>query len=72
MFASPWHIYTQRSSALDDLYSLLCVAQFYIMNNRLPWVTYIIEQRKQGKNINYLDRKNFIKLRLSHQHTFDR
>lgn len=43
MFASPWHIYTQRSSALDDLYSLLCVAQFYIMGNRLPWVTYIIE-----------------------------
>ena len=42
MFASIDHIVRKRASQLDDLYSLLCVAYYFVMD-KLPWTDYIEE-----------------------------
>ena len=40
LFASIEHIMRSRVSQLDDLYSLLCVA-YYFVKGTLPWIAYI-------------------------------
>ena len=40
LFASIEHMMRSRASQLDDLFSLLCVA-YYFVNGTLPWIDYI-------------------------------
>ena len=52
MYASPDHIERKRASHLDDLYSLLCVA-FWFMIGSLPWFDYIEELHEKKKSSNF-------------------
>ena len=40
MASSPDHIINRRASIVDDLYSLLCVAYFFVFET-LPWLDYM-------------------------------
>ena len=66
LFASIQHILRSRVSQLDDLYSLLCVAHYFIIGT-LPWIDYIekfhskVNQCPQN-NLYRVDR--YIKLRV--------
>ena len=69
LLASYDHIRNRRSGAVDDIYSLLCVAHLFIYGT-LPWQAYWDELKStHGKTKN--QRRTFLKLRKEHKETFD-
>ena len=71
--ASLDHIISHRSSIIDDLYSLLCVAYQFVFE-KLPWHEKLDKQLSKI-NIQALTKERyqtlFIKMRLKHSHHFD-
>jgi serine/threonine protein kinase len=59
MFAGVNQIEVKRAAAIDDLYSLLCVA-YYFVNKTLPWITYIEEKNTLNPDLNLYVKENFI------------
>ena len=72
MFASIEQIVRKRPTRLCDLYSLLCVA-YYFVNGTLPWIDHIdrlIEQRSDSADM--YNPSNFIKIRMKMNKEFDK
>ena len=76
MFASIDHILRKRASQIDELFSILCVAYYFIFGT-LPWIETIEYLHKKQKekdkscHINYYQRDRYIKLRLKKRDYFD-
>ena len=73
MFASIDHIVRKRASQLDDLYSLLCVAYYFIIGT-LPWIEYIEklhQQFDQNSKYNFYQGGKYKKLRIRKREYFD-
>ena len=73
MFSSPEHIATRRASALDDLYSLLCVA-FTIVFGNLPWMEYMQYKLANVQKNEYkkqAEKNSFIRIRTKNANNFD-
>ena len=72
MFASIEHIVRKRPSSLCDLYSLLCVAYFFV-NGSLPWIDHIDRLLdKVGECRDLFKPTNFVKIRLKNNPDFDK
>ena len=63
MFAGVNQIEVKRASSIDDLYSLLCVA-YYFVNKTLPWIKHIEEENMLNPDVNLYEKENFIQIRL--------
>ena len=76
MFASIDHILRKRASQIDELYSIMCVAYYFIFGS-LPWLKTIeyLHDKQQGydrrHHINYYQRDRYIKLRENKRQYFD-
>ena len=68
--ASPDHIKNRRAGAIDDFYSLLCVA-FYFIFDALPWRQYINEYFEKHQSKEFNKKKVYIKLRHKKGEMFD-
>ena len=68
--ASPDHIKNRRAGAVDDFYSLLCVAYYFVFET-LPWRKVINEYLEIHRD-NVEDKKKlYIKLRKQKKEEFD-
>ena len=68
--ASPDHIKNRRAGAVDDFYSLLIVA-FYFVFDYLPWRQYINEYFEKHANEIFDKKRMYIKLRRKKSEEFD-
>ena len=64
------HLKNKRPGSIDDLYSMLCVA-YYFIHDTLPWHARVMELAAQKKIIHSQLKNVYIKLRLSCGHEFD-
>ena len=72
MFASIEQIVRKRPTSLCDLYSLLCVA-YYFVNGTLPWIDHIDRQvEQQSDSADLFQPQNFIKIRMKMSKEFDK
>ena len=62
IFASLACLERQRATQLDDLFSLICVAYFFIEGS-LPWLDYIESRPKQQQVILLTNKENYIDVR---------
>ena len=58
MFASTEHLIGGRASQLCDLYSLLCVA-YYFIHKTLPWLSFIEDLQKKNPETNYYQKNRY-------------
>ena len=70
MMASVNHIMRRRPSQLDDIYSLLCVA-YYFLVGKLPWVDYINRINKRN-SYNYFRKNLYEEIRIKKQELFNK
>lgn len=70
MFAGVNQIETKRAAAIDDVFSLLCVAYFFI-NGSLPWLDYIHKENEVKPKKNTFHKEKFINIRCQYESQFD-
>ena len=67
-FASVHSFFNQSLTQLDDLFSLLFVA-YYFIEGSLPWIDFIAQNSK-GQTQNFDSRENFIAIRIERNKKF--
>ena len=70
IFCNAEQITNKRPTAIDDLYSLLCVAYMFIFNT-LPWLKKIEQLSIKNPRINMYDISYFSKFRVKFQKELD-
>lgn len=70
MFASTEHLIGGRASQLCDLYSLLCVA-YYFIHKTLPWLSFIEDLQKKNPETNYYQKNRYKEIRITNRDKFD-
>ena len=71
MTASADHLDKRRPSAVDDMYSLLCVAHMFIFDS-LPWLEFVNKYHEKHKVTKVTEKRQILlKLRRKHRDEFD-
>ena len=71
MTASADHLENRRPGAVDDIYSLLCVAHMFVFDT-LPWLEFVHKYHEKHNVTNVTEkRKILLKLRRKHKDAFD-